>query len=189
MAEKAYKLIVIGGSSGSVSALVKLIPEIKPAFNIPIILVLHRQPASKQGFISEILQNKTHLCIKEADEKENIRSGTIYVAPADYHLLIEKDFTISLDASEKVLFSRPSINVTFESAASHLGEGLIGILLTGANNDGAAGIVEIAKQGGLTIAQDPKTAEVSTMPLAAINSGKIQHILTLNEIVVFLNNL
>ena len=190
MQEKAaYDLIVIGGSAGSVGAIVKLIPSLAPDFKIPIILVLHRRAESKEGFISEILQHKSNLHIKEAEEKEIIDPSSVYIAPADYHLLIENDFSFSLDASEKILFSRPSIDVTFESAAEKYGEKLIGILLTGANHDGAKGMTEIAQQGGLTIAQDPETAEIATMPLAAIKTGKVDKVLKLEEIIDFLNSL
>lgn len=189
MKEKAYELIVIGGSSGSVSAVINLIPNLSPHFKIPIILVLHRGASSKEGFISEILQHKSNLRIKEAEEKEIIAPGTVYIAPADYHLLLEKDRTFSLDASEKVLFSRPSIDVTLESAAEKYGKRLVGILLTGANHDGAKGISEIARQGGFTIAQNPETAEIPTMPLAAIKTGKVNQVLTLEEMIDFLNAL
>ncbi|WP_026464950.1 chemotaxis protein CheB [Adhaeribacter aquaticus] len=189
MQEQAYKLVVIGGSVGSVGAVMKIIPELSPNFKLPIILVLHRSATSHNGFITNILQDKSPLFIKEAEEKEPVAQATVYVAPADHHLLIESDFTFSLDVSEKVHYSRPSIDVTFESAAQHYTSNLIGILLTGANTDGAEGIAEIAKSGGLTIVQKPETAEVDTMPQAAIKTGQVQHILTLDEVINFLNNL
>ncbi len=189
MQNQAYELIVIGGSSGSVSAVVKIIPSLSAEFKIPIVMVLHRGASSKEGFISEILQHKSKLHIKEAEEKEIIAPATVYIAPADYHLLIENDLSFSLDASEKILFSRPSIDVTFESAAEKYGKKMIGILLTGANHDGAKGMAEIAQLGGLTIAQNPETAEIATMPLAAIKTGKVDKVMELEEIIDFLNSL
>lgn len=187
--EKPCKLIVMGGSAGSISALVNIIPLLPPDFPIPILVVLHRQATSSDNFLAEILQRKTDLRIKEAEEKEALLPGTVYLAPADYHVLLEKDFTVSLDVSEKVNYSRPSIDVTFFSAAAHCKSQLIGILLTGANQDGAQGMVQIAQQGGITIAQDPTTAEASAMPAAAIQTGCVQYILSLPEIVHFLTGL
>ncbi|MGZ5244595.1 MAG: chemotaxis protein CheB, partial [Bacteroidia bacterium] len=159
MQSEQYKLIVIGGSAGSIDAIIRIIPKLSKDFSIPIVIVLHRK-ASKESSISAILQHRTSLKIKEAEEKEKITNGTVYFAPPDYHLLIESDNTFSLDASEKIHFSRPSIDVTFESAAGQYKQKLIGILLTGANDDGAKGIKDIAHYGGFTIAQEPNTAEV-----------------------------
>ncbi|MFB9862805.1 chemotaxis protein CheB [Rufibacter immobilis] len=189
MQERKFEFIVIGGSAGSIGVAIQMIPALSGRFQVPILFVLHRNASSSSGFLSDILQPRTPLRIKEAEEKEKICPGTVYVAPADYHLLVETDFTFSLDASEKVHYSRPSIDVTFESLAAHYGEKLLGILLTGANADGARGMAEIARAGGLTIAQNPATAEVPTMPQAAINTGMVHHVFSTSEIISFLNNL
>lgn len=188
MQNSHYELIIIGGSAGSIDAIIKIIPRLPKDFVIPIVIVLHRK-AIKGNPISAILQHRSTLHIKEAEEKEKITQGTVYFAPPDYHLLIEKDNTFSLDVSEKVHFSRPSIDVTFESAAGKHKHKLIGIILTGANEDGANGIAEIAQNGGLTIAQEPSSAEVKRMPQAAIDTGKVHKILTIDDIVHFLNTL
>lgn len=189
MEKEKTELVVIGGSAGSISAIVRIIPALKPGFSVPLILVLHRRHTSRGGFISDILRHKTSLQLKEAEEKEPIVPGTVYVAPADYHLLIESDRTFSLDASEKIHYSRPSIDVTFQSAAAHYGARLTGILLTGANADGAQGIAEIYRGGGHTIAQAPWEAEAIAMPQSAIDTGSIIQILTLAEITGYLNSL
>ena len=124
--------------------------------------------------------------IKEAEEKENIQSGTIYFAPPNYHLLIEEDRSISLSNEEKVNYSRPSIDVLFESASDVYKSELIGIILTGANDDGAKGISCIESNGGLTIAQDPATAKYPIMPRSAIDTESVDYILPLEGIPVLL---
>jgi len=188
--EHGYDLVLIGGSAGSVEGVLKIIPALNNDFSIPIVLVLHRSAYdSSGGFLEKILQNKTKLGIKEADEKEMILPHTVYVAPADYHLLIEHDHSISLDASEKIHFSRPSIDVTFECAAGIYGQRLIGILLSGASTDGTGGIEEIYNAGGQTIAQKPETASSSLMPKSAINSGKVVMVMTIEQMVEWLNGL
>ncbi|WP_239021001.1 chemotaxis protein CheB [Pontibacter arcticus] len=189
MQQPKYNLILIGGSAGSIEVIFKIIPALRDGFTIPVVLVIHRPASSKEGFITDVLSTKTPLYLKEATEKEIIQPGTVYLAPADYHLLLEKDHTFSLEASEKVQYSRPSIDVTFEAAAEQYGETLVGIILTGANSDGSKGIEAIARHGGHTIAQDPATAEISTMPQAAISTGKVQQVLTTEEIIIFLNSL
>ena len=130
--------------------------------------------------------NKCTLTIKEADDKEEIRPGFLYFAPPDYHLLIERDETFSLSIDARVNYSRPSIDVLFESAVYVWSSGLIGILLTGANNDGAHGMRLIKEHGGLTIAQDPATAEYPVMPKAAIDAAAVDKILSIEGIGEFL---
>jgi two-component system chemotaxis response regulator CheB len=136
--------------------------------------------------LEEILQAKCVIRIKQADEKEKIEGGVVYFAPADYHLLIEKDRTFSLTCDEPVNFSRPSIDLLFETAAEVYMNKLIGIILTGANKDGAAGIQAIRRQGGFTIAQDPGNAPFPVMPLAAINTGSVLAVFNPEEIRDFL---
>lgn len=144
-----YKAVVIGVSAGGMAALIKLLSMLPSDFSLPLVIVQHLHP--EQGhFYVEYLNQKIELTAKEADEKEIVRPGYIYFAPPDYHLLIEEDGTFSLSADEKVNYSRPSIDVLFESAVDTYGSHLIGIVLTGANNDGAYGLSLIRENRGLT---------------------------------------
>lgn len=180
-----YEAIVIGVSSGGMNAL-KIVASALPAnFSTPIIVVQHVSARSDSYWI-ELLNKKSLLHIKEADEKEKIENGTIYIAPPNYHLLIEKDKTFSLTIDERVSFARPSIDVLFESAAEAYKNKLIGIVLTGSNHDGTKGIKRIKECGGLTIIQDPKTAESAYMPQSAIDAIEPDYILPLKSIVQLL---
>jgi len=177
-----YEAIVIGVSSGGMNAL-KFIFSVLPAdFCIPIIIVQHVSSRSDAEWI-KLLNDKSNLTIKEADEKEKIETGNVYVAPANYHLLIENDKTFSLTIDEYVNFARPSIDVLFESAADAYKNKLIGIVLTGSNNDGTKGIKRVKEFGGLAIIQDPETAESPTMPASAIVAVQPDYILSLEKIV------
>jgi two-component system chemotaxis response regulator CheB len=182
-----YDAVVIGTSAGGLTALTTLLEQLPVNYPIPIIIVQHRSKEPRD-LLEEILQTKCEMRVKQADEKEKIEKGFVYIAPPDYHLLIENDFTFSLTADEAVLYSRPSINVLFESAASVYKDKLIGVILTGANSDGAKGVSAIAANGGLTIAQKPDEAQFPTMPLASIETKKIDLIFTLAEIQSFLLN-
>lgn len=182
-----YKAIVIGASAGGLYALLEIIEKLPTDFPIPIIVVQHRSKDNNYLF-EEVLQNKCTITIRQADEKEKIKSGTIYIAPPDYHLLIEEDKTFSLTADFPVRYSRPSIDVLFESAAMVYKEALIGIILTGANNDGTAGMIAIKNNGGLTIAQDPDEAMFPAMPAASIKEG-VTYIWKLEVIGKFLLSL
>lgn len=183
-----HELIIIGGSAGSITALMRLLPVLAPHMHLPMILVLHRKE-NEESILAEVLANKTHKTVKEIEEKETIQPDTIYLAPADYHLLLEKNRTFSLDFSEKVNYSRPSIDVSFESAADVYGSSLIGILLSGANADGAAGLEKIKAAGGITIAQDPNDAEVGYMPEQAIIRSNVDFVFNTGAIGSFLNSL
>ncbi len=176
---------MIGTSAGGLYALLFILEKLPSDYALPIIVVQHRSKDRKE-LLEEILQSKLSIKIKQADEKENIRGGVVYIAPPDYHLLIEEDQTFSLTTDNPVRFSRPSIDVMFESAAYAYKEHLLGIILTGANSDGAAGIELVSDCGGTTIAQHPLDAQFATMPEAAIKTGKISHIYTLKEIQQFL---
>jgi two-component system, chemotaxis family, protein-glutamate methylesterase/glutaminase len=180
-----YKAVVIGASAGGMRALREILIELPKDFSLPVIIVQHLSPHSENFWVGAV-NKECMLYVKEADEKESIVRGTVYVAPPGYHLLIEKDFTFTLTSDERVNFSRPSIDVMFQTAADAYKETLIGIILTGANNDGAEGLLEIKKKGGLTIAQDPTEAEVQAMPLAAIMKAKPKHILPLKDIAPLL---
>ena len=154
-------------------------------YPIPIIVVQHRSK-DQMYLLEEVLQSKSAIKIKQVDEKEKIKSGFVYLAPPDYHLLIEQDETFSLSSEDYVNFSRPSIDVLFESAALVYEASLIGIILTGSNKDGTLGIETIHKHNGLTIAQDPDEAQFPFMPSSAIYTNKISHILTLSQLSEFL---
>ena len=183
-----YEAIVIGVSAGGLCALEIIFKQLNANFCLPILVVQHLSPSSENylpvHFSARYPQN-----FKEADDKEEIRSNTIYFAPPNYHLLVEYDRHLALSADERVNFSRPAIDVLFESAADVFANKLIGIILTGASSDGAVGLEKIKRYGGLTIVQDPKTAEAQAMPTAAIAATDVDHILTLEEIGPFLNSL
>jgi len=180
-----YEAIVIGVSSGGMKAMKVLFSLLPMNFKTPIVIVQHIGSRSENIWI-RLLNEKSHLEIKEADEKEKIEKGKAYVAPPNYHLMIEMDRTFSLTIDERVNYARPSIDVLFESAAEVYRDKLIGIVLTGANNDGTKGIKHIQECGGLTIVQHPDTAESSTMPSSAIAAIHPDYILSLEDIVTLL---
>ena len=181
------KAIVIGGSSGSIDFLLKLLPTLQTPLSLVIILVLHRKN-SLESTLAELFSSKTRIPVKEVEDKDVAEPGSIYVAPADYHLLIEKNHEFSLDTSEKVNFSRPSLDVTFESAAEVYGNTLVGVILSGANADGSNGLKAIKQKGGLIIAQKPETAQVAYMPQQAILNNTIDFIFNVNELATFINS-
>jgi len=180
-----YEAIVIGVSSGGMTALRLIFSALPSDFSIPIIIVQHVSAHSDNVWI-KLLNKKSNLTIKEADEKEKIETGNVYIAPANYHLMIENDKTFSLTIDERVNFARPSIDVLFESAADAYKNKLIGIVLTGSNIDGAKGIKRIKELGGMAIIQDPETAESSLMPASAIAAVQPDYILSLEKIVQLL---
>ena len=181
----SFKAVIIGVSAGGLSVLSHLLGALPGQYPLPIAIVQHRmnEPGNT---LESILQEKTKLTVKQADEKEPLRAGHVYIGPPGYHLLIEQDGTFSLSSDQRVNFSIPSIDVLFESAADVYRHSLIAILMTGANADGAAGLLKIKKSGGVTIAQDPAEAEYPVMPQSAINMGAAAHTLKLNEICDFL---
>lgn len=180
-----YKVVVIGGSAGSLKALILLLSNLPAGFLIPLIAVVHLHPSGESGLI-QYFKNKTSLLVKEALDKDKMLPGTFYLAPSGYHLLIEPDGTFCLSIDEKVNYARPSIDVLFESAAFAFGDKVIAILLTGSNLDGAEGICKIKHSGGLTIAQDPVSAEYPVMPRHAIETGNIDLVLTIPEMCTYL---
>jgi two-component system chemotaxis response regulator CheB len=179
------KIIVAGASAGGLNALAILLRSLPGDYGIPILIVQHLS-AQSDNFWIEKLDQACKVQIKEAEEKEIIQKGVVYVAPPNYHLLVEHDNTLSLSIEGKVNFSRPSIDVLFETASDAFKQNVIGILLTGASQDGALGMKKIKENGGLTIVQDPETAENKYMPESAIRTSKIDHILSLEEIVKWL---
>ena len=180
-----YEAIVIGVSSGGMNAMKVLFSLLPKEFNTPISIVQHIGSQSENLWI-RLLNDKSNLPIKEADEKESIEHGKVYIAPPNYHLLIERNKTFSLTIDERVNFARPSIDVLFESAAEAYKNKLIGIVLTGSNNDGTNGIKRIKEYGGLAIVQDPNTAESAYMPKSAIAAIEPDYILPLENIVELL---
>ena len=182
----ADRVLVIGGSAGSLDVLLHVLPQVKRPLRIAIIIVLHRK-SSAQTSLSDLFIVKTKHLVKEADDKEKIQQGIIYLAPADYHLLIEEDRSFALDDSEKVNFSRPSIDVTFETAAEVFKDNLTCLLLSGANNDGTEGLKHVKTFGGRIWVQDPQNAEVSQMPKNALNTIKADAILNEEEMADFIN--
>jgi len=175
------KILLLAGSAGGFSVILNILKALERPIQIPVIVIVHRNPkyaSSIEDTLSKALLQK----IKTADDKEAIADGTIYFAPAGYHLLIEPDYSFSLDISEPVQYSRPSIDVTFESAAEVYKENCTAILFSGANQDGAEGLLMIKKYGGSTFVQDPLDAEVPIMPKAAIELNAQDKILTIAEI-------
>lgn len=182
------KAVVIGGSAGGLDVLLKVLPSLSTSFSFTVIIVLHRKN-SVDSTLESLLASRTKIPVKEVEDKDRISPGTIYIAPADYHLLIEPDLTFSLDDSEKVNYSRPSLDVTFESAADVFGPDLVGILLSGANADGTQGLVAVKKAGGTTVVQKPETAQTPFMPQQAIANAPIDSILDIPELIALVNSL
>lgn len=180
--------LIIGGSAGSLEVLLKVLPFLNVDIELAIIIVLHRK-TGPGDLLTSLLSSRTKLPVKEAEEKEAVNVGTVYLAPPDYHLLIENDHTFSLDHFEKINYSRPSIDVSFQSAAEVYKNGLAGLLLSGANADGMAGLQQIKKYGGLTAIQEPESAAVSFMPLHALLNVKIDSVLTIKDMASFINGL
>jgi two-component system, chemotaxis family, protein-glutamate methylesterase/glutaminase len=172
------KVIVIGASAGALEALSVLLPPLPADFRLPVLVVVH-VPPDKKSVLVELFRHKCRVAVHEAEDKESIQSGNIYFAPADYHLLVEKNGTLSLSSDEPVLYSRPSIDVLFESAADAYGPDLIGVVLTGANEDGAGGMKAIVDAGGIAIVQCPDDAFSPAMPRAALAACPTAEVLSL----------
>nr|WP_293835324.1 chemotaxis protein CheB [uncultured Arsenicibacter sp.] len=180
------KAVIIGGSAGSIEVLLKLLPALPETLTYALIIVLHRKHTAESA-LAELLTSKSRLIIHEVDDKEPLKTGKVYLAPADYHLLIEHSLVFSLDASEKINYSRPSLDVSFESAAEVFGPELVGILLSGANADGTAGLKAIKRAGGLIVVQKPETARVAYMPQQAIQEANVDYVLDIFELARLLN--
>jgi two-component system, chemotaxis family, protein-glutamate methylesterase/glutaminase len=183
-----YKAIVIGGSAGSFQGIVKILSHLPDDFELPIIMCLHRLKHVRNGFV-EALSIKSVKPIEEPHDKQGIKKRKVYLAPANYHMMIELGNTFALSTDEMVNNSRPSIDITFSTAAYVYKSKLVCILLSGANRDGAWGVKKVKEWGGLTIVQDPKECLMSTMPNAAIEMSEINYILTIDEIIRFLKDL
>ncbi len=180
-----YETVLIGVSAGGLIALKTIIPHLPANFPASVIIVQHLSPDADDFFVRHLNQ-KAQLFVKEAEDKEKALRGTVYLAPPNYHLLIEADRTFTLSADDRVNFSRPSIDVLFETAAETYQNKAIGVILTGANNDGAAGLKKIKQLGGLTVVQSPESAEADTMPKAALKAVDVDFVVPLARMGQFL---
>lgn len=179
------RAVVIGASAGALDALMKIFPALPRDFSLPVMTVVH-VPPDRESILPQLFKERSALVYKEAEDKETVIAGHVYFAPPDYHLLAEEKNILSLSSDEQVLYSRPSIDVLFESAADVYGEGLIGIVLTGANEDGARGLRAVVDAGGTALVQSPAHAHVATMPEAAIRACPEAHVMTLDQITAYL---
>jgi two-component system, chemotaxis family, protein-glutamate methylesterase/glutaminase len=180
--------VVIGASAGGIEALTVLLPVLAPELLPPVFIVLHL-PRDKPSLLAEIFAPKCAVPVREAEDKEAVAPGTIYFAPNNYHLLVDDGPQLSLSADDPVHHSRPSVDVLFESAAEIYGSRLLGIILTGANEDGASGLAAIHDAGGVTIVQSPETARAPSMALSALKLRPADRVLPLNEIAQILRSL
>lgn len=184
----SFKAIAIGGSAGSFQGIAHILAGLPQDFPLPIIMCLHRLKHVRNGFI-EALEIKSIKPLLEPEDKEPIKKGKVYLAPSNYHLSVELGNFFSLSTEDMVNNSRPSIDITLDSASYVYKDKLIGILLSGANRDGAAGMKKIRDRGGLTVIQEPAECMIDTMPKAALQETQIHHILRIEQIIAFLNDL
>ncbi|PKP09993.1 MAG: chemotaxis protein CheB [Bacteroidetes bacterium HGW-Bacteroidetes-4] len=183
-----YKAVIIGGSAGSFQVVTKIVSSLPANYPLPVILCLHRLKHVRSGFV-EALSIKAQMPIVEPNDKEPIKSGKIYLAPANYHLYVELGNRFSLSTEDAVNHSRPSIDLSFFSASYNYKRKLVGIILSGANKDGALGLKSVKDNGGLTIVQDPNECQVPTMTLASMNATNVDHVFSTNKIINFLLSL
>lgn len=184
----AYKIVAIGGSAGSLEVILQIVSALPSPSDATFIIIVHRKHDG-ESILESLLSTRTSMTVREVEDKESLMPGTIYVAPPDYHLLLENETMFSLDSSEKIHFSRPSIDVTFQAVAEVFGASSVGVLLSGANADGAAGLENIKKAGGLTIVQHPETADMPFMPQQAINRNIVDNIIRAEELPNMLKQL
>jgi two-component system chemotaxis response regulator CheB len=180
--------VVIGASAGGIEALSVLLPALSRGLRPPVFIVLHL-PRDRPSILADIFAQKCVVPVREAEDKEMVTSGTVYFAPSDYHLLVDQGPQLALSADEPVHHSRPSVDVLFESAADIYEDRLLGIILTGANEDGASGLAAVHDAGGVTIVQRPDTARAPHMALSALKLRPADWVLTLNEIAGILQAL
>jgi len=185
---KEVRAVMIGGSAGSFQVVTKILANIPADFSLPVFMCLHRLKHVRSGFV-EALSIKSKLPVVEPFDKEVIRPGRIYLAPANYHMYIEADKRFSLSTEEPVNHSRPSIDLSFFTASYAYKTKLVGIILSGANKDGAQGLKCVKDNGGLTIVQDPNEAQVETMPISSMAVTKVDHVYSTDQIIAFLKKL
>lgn len=181
------RAVIIGGSAGSLPVVLKILQGLPPRFNLPVFLCLHRLKQVRSGFLETLLV-RSAIPVQEPCDKDPIKPGIAYLAPANYHMYIAPDY-INLSTEPVVNHSRPAIDLSFFSAAETYEKDLVGIILSGANKDGAAGLKRVADYGGITVVQSPSESEVSVMPESALKLTEVNHILSPNQIVEFLNRL
>jgi len=182
----SYQIVTIGSSWGGLAALKTLLRDLPADFPLPIAIAQHRSAGSPDAGLAAYYDARSALEVRTIEDKEPIEKGRVYLAPPDYHLLVERGF-FELSVDDRVQYSRPSADVLFESAVDAYGDGVIGVVLTGANADGAAGLACIKSKGGFTIVQDPATADKPEMPLAAIEAvGRPDAVLSLDEVAPYL---
>jgi two-component system chemotaxis response regulator CheB len=180
-----FKVVIIGGSAGSLNVLMQVLPQLPAIKSFAIVIVVHRKSTDEQTF-EELIELKSPVKVKQVEDKVPLLPGFIYIAPSNYHLLFEKNNTLSLDTSEKVNYSRPSIDVSFESAAEIFKNQLTGILLSGSNGDGTNGLKAIQNEGGTIIVQNPESADMPFMPNNAIQNMTPDYVLNIQEILQFI---
>jgi two-component system chemotaxis response regulator CheB len=173
--------VVIGASAGGVEVLSVLLAALPASCRLSFFIVMHI-PRERPSLLPEVFGTRCALPVKEAEDKEPVQSGTVYFAPPDYHLLIDRGPAFALSSDEPVHFSRPSIDVLFDSAADIYGERLVGVILTGANQDGAEGLAAVGRAGGRTVVQDPVSAAVAYLPESALNEGPVDFVLSLEQL-------
>lgn len=185
---RSFKAVVIGGSAGSFPVITKILASLPANFDLPVFLGLHRLKHVRHGF-EEALNIKSVIEVLEPWDKDKIERGKAYLAPSNYHMMVDPSFHFSMSTTDLVKFSRPSIDVLLESAALSYGKDLLGILLSGANTDGAYGMKAIHDNGGYTIVQDPKEATIVTMPNSALDATEIDEVLYTDKIIEFLKKI
>jgi two-component system chemotaxis response regulator CheB len=183
-----YRAIMIGGSAGSFQVVVKILNSLPLEFPMPVFLCLHRLKHVRSGFV-EALSIKSRIPVVEPFDKETIKPGRAYLAPANYHMYIELGNKIALSTEDPVNHSRPSIDLSFYTAAMAYREKLIGIILSGANRDGASGLKRVKEQGGFCIVQDPDECEVRTMTEASLQATEVDYVFTTEQIIQFLKKI
>ncbi len=181
-----YRMVTIGASAGGIEALSVLLEALDPACRLPIVIVLH-VPTSRNNRLLELMRSKCRLPICEVEDKQPLLGGHVFLAPPDYHVLVEDEESLALSNDVPVHYSRPSIDVLFESAVDVFGDRVIGVILTGANSDGAAGLAAIVGAGGMAIVQNPRDAHSPVMPKAARRAAPSAMILDLPQISETLN--
>jgi two-component system chemotaxis response regulator CheB len=186
--ESGVKAVVIGASAGAVQALLTILPALPAGYPLPVLVVVH-VPPDRSNVLVPLFQSKCRLIVKEAEDKEPVVGGVVYFAPSDYHMLVEMDGALALSTDEPVNYSRPSIDVLFESAADAYGSSVVGVILTGANHDGAAGLKAIMDADGVAIVEDPVGAYASAMPHAALDACPTARVMTLDAVVSYLSSL
>ncbi len=180
-----YKAVIIGGSAGSFQIVTRILNSLDSSFPLPVLLCLHRLKHVRSGFM-EALSLKSNIPIFEPFDKDQLKAGCAYLAPANYHMFIELASRVSLSADEPVNHSRPSIDLSFITAANAYREKLIGIILSGANRDGALGLKKVGDNGGLTLVQDPLESEIKTMPESALQHTRVDYVYSSDQIIKFL---